>query len=69
MNLDFPSELSDLKQDLSRFEQALQHFAARLGWISRSMRRTTWQCAVTSSPRQNAGKPGYCKSAISFPKR
>ncbi|MHB2055131.1 VOC family protein [Pantoea dispersa] len=30
MNLDFPSELSDLKQDLSRFEQALQHFAARL---------------------------------------
>ena len=31
MNLDFPSELSDLKQDLSRFEEALQQFAARLG--------------------------------------
>ena len=31
MELDFPSELSDLKQDLSRFEQALHAFAERLG--------------------------------------
>lgn len=31
MELDFPSELSDLKQDLSRFEQALHTFAERLG--------------------------------------
>ncbi|ALV91971.1 hypothetical protein QU24_21220 [Pantoea rodasii] len=27
----FPSELSDLEQDLMRFEQALQQFSARLG--------------------------------------
>lgn len=31
MNLEFPSELNDLKQDLLRFEPALQHFASRLG--------------------------------------
>ncbi len=29
--MNFPSELSDLEQDLARFEQDLQQFAARLG--------------------------------------
>lgn len=29
--MNFPSELSDLEQDLTRFEQALQQFAERLG--------------------------------------